>query len=93
MTQSDLFDTGILPGLTETESLVSDVEEAELIRHIDAEPLSPFRFQGWLGKRLTRSFGWSYDFDRGRLRTWRPYAGLAGVGTRTRSRLRRPRPG
>lgn len=67
MTQSNLFDTSILPGLTQTESLVSDVEEAELIHRIDAEPLSPFRFQGWLGKRLTRSFGWSYDFDRGRL--------------------------
>ena len=25
--------------------------------------LSPFRFQGWTGKRLTRSFGWRYDFD------------------------------
>ena len=25
--------------------------------------LSPFRFQGWVGKRLTVSFGWRYDFD------------------------------
>jgi alkylated DNA repair dioxygenase AlkB len=25
--------------------------------------LAPFRFQGWLGKRKTRTFGWRYDFD------------------------------
>ena len=25
--------------------------------------LSPFRFHGWLGKRLTASYGWLYDFD------------------------------
>jgi alkylated DNA repair dioxygenase AlkB len=25
--------------------------------------LSPFRFQGWLGKRLTASVGWRYDFE------------------------------
>lgn len=30
---------------------------------IDAAGLSPFRFHGWLGKRLTASYGWRYDFD------------------------------
>ena len=25
--------------------------------------LSPFKFQGWEGKRLTHTFGWRYDFD------------------------------
>jgi alkylated DNA repair dioxygenase AlkB len=25
--------------------------------------LSPFRFHGWLGKRLTAAYGWHYDFD------------------------------
>ena len=25
--------------------------------------LTPFRFQGWTGKRLTASFGWRYDFE------------------------------
>ena len=34
-----------------------------LIQAIDAVDLAPFRFQGWLGKRLTASFGWRYDFD------------------------------
>ncbi|HUC70915.1 MAG TPA: alpha-ketoglutarate-dependent dioxygenase AlkB [Stellaceae bacterium] len=29
---------------------------------IDAAELSPFRFHGWLGKRLTTSYGWRYDF-------------------------------
>ncbi|WP_338405663.1 alpha-ketoglutarate-dependent dioxygenase AlkB [Sphingobium arseniciresistens] len=32
---------------------------------MDCQPLSPFRFQGWEGKRLTHSFGWNYDFDTG----------------------------
>lgn len=63
----DLFADTLLPGLTLGPPVVDAVEEAELIGRIDAEALSPFRFQSWLGKRLTRSFGWSYDFDRGRL--------------------------
>jgi len=43
--------------------IVTPTEEAALIAHIDDSDLSPFRFQGWLGKRLTHSFGWRYDFD------------------------------
>jgi DNA oxidative demethylase len=34
-----------------------------LVGSIDAAELSPFRFHGWLGKRLTASYGWRYDFD------------------------------
>lgn len=34
-----------------------------LIDRIDATDLLPFHFQGWTGKRLTTSFGWSYDFE------------------------------
>ncbi|WP_185999018.1 alpha-ketoglutarate-dependent dioxygenase AlkB [Novosphingobium aerophilum] len=45
--------------------VISPAEENDLIARIDASQLQPFRFQGWLGKRLTRSFGWTYDFDRG----------------------------
>jgi alkylated DNA repair dioxygenase AlkB len=65
--QNDLF--GIHPppagptGLSYLADMIDEEEEASLIREIDALPLSPFRFQGWLGKRLTYSFGWSYDFD------------------------------
>jgi alkylated DNA repair protein (DNA oxidative demethylase) len=54
-----------LPGLSTRENFISRSEEAALIIRLDDQPLSPFRFQGWLGKRLTTSFGWWYDFDRG----------------------------
>ncbi|SEJ80892.1 Alkylated DNA repair dioxygenase AlkB [Sphingobium sp. AP50] len=60
----DLFGTPLVPGFTHAEDFVSPDEERALIERIDAQSLSPFRFQGWLGKRLTTSFGWSYDFDR-----------------------------
>ena len=59
----DLFDTAIVPGLAQAQDVIGAAEEAALIAAIDANDLSPFRFQGWLGKRLTRSFGWHYDFD------------------------------
>ncbi|WP_244501532.1 alpha-ketoglutarate-dependent dioxygenase AlkB [Sphingomonas gellani] len=62
----DLFGAMALPGLAACEKLVTAEAERDLIRRIDAEGLAPFRFQGWLGKRVTRSFGWSYDFDTGR---------------------------
>lgn len=47
-------------------------EEAALIARIDASGLAPFRFQAWLGKRLTRSFGWHYDFADGGFRAAEP---------------------
>ncbi|MEH3123052.1 MAG: hypothetical protein PGN16_13925 [Sphingomonas phyllosphaerae] len=37
-----------------------------LIKRIDSSKLEPFRVQRWTGKRLTASFGWSYDFESGR---------------------------
>ena len=40
---------------------------------IDAVGLSPFRFHGWLGKRLTASFGWNYDFDTARFTPAEPF--------------------
>ena len=40
---------------------------------IDAVGLSPFRFHGWLGKRLTASFGWNYDFDTARFTPAKPF--------------------
>lgn len=64
--QPDLFASTApapLPGLTYRDAILSPMEEAELAAWIDAIGLEPFRFQGWLGKRLTRSFGWRYDFD------------------------------
>ncbi len=58
-----LFDLPLLPGLHFREALIDCDEEAELIAHIERIGLSPFRFQGWTGKRLTKTFGWRYDFD------------------------------
>ncbi|WP_340313981.1 alpha-ketoglutarate-dependent dioxygenase AlkB [Rhizorhabdus argentea] len=59
----DLFGVQLLPGLGYREEIVTPAEEAVLIAAIDQVELSPFRFHGWLGKRLTASFGWRYDFD------------------------------
>jgi alkylated DNA repair dioxygenase AlkB len=61
--QPDLFSTSPLSGLAQVAAIVSPDEEKALISAIDASDLTPFRFQGWLGKRLTASFGWRYDFD------------------------------
>jgi alkylated DNA repair dioxygenase AlkB len=62
----DLFETPNILGLSYREELISREEELRLIAEIDATALEPFRFQGWLGKRLTSSFGWRYDFDDAR---------------------------
>jgi len=61
--QSDLFDRSGLAGLGLAEAVVTAKGERALIASIDGVKLSPFRFQGWLGKRLTASYGWRYDFD------------------------------
>jgi DNA oxidative demethylase len=58
-----LFDAPLVPGLDYREQLIGPDEETELIRAIEGVELSPFKFQGWTGKRLTRTFGWRYDFD------------------------------
>ena len=46
-------------------AVVTATEERVLIESINGVELSPFRFQGWLGKRLTVSYGWRYDFETG----------------------------
>ncbi|MBV9841391.1 MAG: alpha-ketoglutarate-dependent dioxygenase AlkB [Sphingomonadaceae bacterium] len=63
---ADLFDTPHVSGLDYRDTFIGEVEERALIAHIDDAGLSPFRFQQWTGKRLTHSFGWSYDFETGR---------------------------
>ncbi|MBV8521691.1 MAG: alpha-ketoglutarate-dependent dioxygenase AlkB [Acetobacteraceae bacterium] len=63
--QSNLFNQPDLKGLKQGQEIVTPREERALIASIDAIDLSPFRFHGWLGKRLTASYGWHYDFDRG----------------------------
>jgi alkylated DNA repair dioxygenase AlkB len=76
--QPDLFadSAPVLPGLTVMPDIVSPEEERALTAAIDATGLTPFRFQGWLGKRLTTSFGWSYDFDKRRLSETEPIPGF-----------------
>lgn len=71
----DLFGAPVLPGLATVEYLVSAAEEQALIAAIDAAPLAPFRFQGWTGKRLTVSYGWTYDFDSARFAESEPIPG------------------
>jgi len=61
--QPDLFGEPALAGLSQADAIVTPGEEQELIACIDAAELSPFRFHGWLGKRLTAMYGWRYDFD------------------------------
>lgn len=68
----DLFDAPLVPGLAAREEFLSPEEEARLITDIDAANPTPFRFQRWTGKRLTRSFGWSYDFEKGRFEKTEP---------------------
>ena len=61
--QPDLFGEPRLAGLSQAGAIVTPSEERALIEAVDAAELSPFRFHGWLGKRLTVSYGWRYDFD------------------------------
>lgn len=63
MPPSDLFERPLVAGLAFQPDLITREAEVALIARIDAVNLTPFRFQGWLGKRVTASFGWRYDFD------------------------------
>ncbi|HYC94985.1 MAG TPA: alpha-ketoglutarate-dependent dioxygenase AlkB [Sphingomicrobium sp.] len=58
-----LFDAPLIPGLAYRDELIGPDDEVRLIRSIEGVELSPFKFQGWEGKRLTHMFGWRYDFD------------------------------
>jgi alkylated DNA repair protein (DNA oxidative demethylase) len=63
----DMFDAPVLPGIATMADIVSPDEEVALVAAIDAEALTPFQFQQWEGKRLTRSFGLKYDFQTGQV--------------------------
>lgn len=60
---TDLFGEPLIAGLEYRPDFISEAEERNLIEHLSGEQLSPFRFHGWTGKRLTRPYGWRYDFD------------------------------
>lgn len=62
-----LFDLELIPGLAVRDELITPEKETALIGRIGELNLTPFKFQGFTGKRLTTSFGWAYNFDRGGL--------------------------
>ena len=70
--QVDFFGAPLLPGLAYRDAFVGAGEEERLIAQIEAAGLTPFQFQQWEGKRLTRSFGWTYDFQTGRFASGDP---------------------
>jgi DNA oxidative demethylase len=70
-----LFAEPLIPGLELREDFVGAAEEDELITRICGLGLEAFQFQGWSGKRLTRSFGWRYDFDDASFRPADPVPG------------------
>ena len=62
--QLNLFDPPGRPeGLAYRPELISAADERALIERMRELPFRPFEFQGFLGKRRTVSFGWSYRFD------------------------------
>ena len=63
--QSDLFglDPPLPEGLVYRADFLSRDEERTLAERLRELPFKPFEFQGFLGKRQTVSFGWSYRFD------------------------------
>ncbi len=62
--QLSFLDPSKIPaGLLWQAGFLSAKEEAALIAHLQGLPFRPFEFQGFLGRRETVSFGWSYRFD------------------------------
>jgi alkylated DNA repair dioxygenase AlkB len=63
--QAELFPTTPQgpEGLDYRPNLIGEAEEAELVAHMERLLFKPFEFHGFLGKRETISFGWSYRFD------------------------------
>jgi alkylated DNA repair dioxygenase AlkB len=60
---SFLVPAAIPEGLRHAPDFLSEAEEAALAGRIDVLPFKPFEFHGFLGRRETVSFGWSYRFD------------------------------
>lgn len=56
----------VVAGLVVVEHVIEDPHERLLEELIDAAPLSPFQFGPWEGKRITTSYGSSYDYQRSR---------------------------
>ena len=54
---------GMPEGLSYAPELIGEQEERALVARIAELPFAPFEFHGFLGRRRTVSFGWSYRFD------------------------------
>ena len=67
-----LFDEPLVAGLRHREEMIGRDEESELLDRLGVMELAPFRFQGWIGKRKTMSFGWRYYFDDASFRPAEP---------------------
>lgn len=63
--QTDLFGSppDLPDGLDYWPDLLSEEEEKALVCRLGRLPFRPFEFQGFVGKRETISYGWSYRFD------------------------------
>ena len=58
-----LFDEPLIAGLEQRDEFIDAEAERDLLSHLQSLDLAPFAFQGWVGNRKTRSFGWRYDFN------------------------------
>lgn len=76
--QSDLFGApppAPLPaGMRYEPDFLTPDEEAGLIRHIEALPLAPMKYQGFTALRRVVSYGGQYDFSAQRLNEAEPIA-------------------
>lgn len=65
--QGDLFGTppAGAAGPAVMQDIITVDEEHELLAALHTVELQRFRFQQWEGNRLTRTFGWKYDFGAG----------------------------
>jgi alkylated DNA repair dioxygenase AlkB len=68
--QPSLFDVPVeLPdGMRYASDLISPEEEQALVAEMAGLPFRAFEYHGFLGRRRTMAFGWSYDFNGGGLR-------------------------
>jgi alkylated DNA repair dioxygenase AlkB len=55
-------------GLRYQPDLISRADERALLQHLAELAFSDFELKGYVGKRRTVSFGWSYDFSQEKLR-------------------------
>jgi alkylated DNA repair dioxygenase AlkB len=67
--QPSLFDTPeeLPDGMRYASDLISPEEEQALVAEMAGLPFRAFEFHGFLGRRRTVGFGWSYDFNGGGL--------------------------